>query len=155
MEPWPALPETLPWQAMRSAAGRAHQAALLPLQARRPLCDHRARFRVQGLDAALAGHAQRRRAHAPGRAGAAAGALAPARAQAPASGLGFTMAKRISWACGLRLCCATIFVLPPLLLEALPQPAMHSNAGRRRAHKAALLLPAHWYLSCSIEARKA
>ena len=32
--PWPAQPEALPWQAMRSAAGRAHQAALLPLQAR-------------------------------------------------------------------------------------------------------------------------
>jgi hypothetical protein len=32
--PWRALPETLPWQALRSAAGRAHQAALLPMQAR-------------------------------------------------------------------------------------------------------------------------
>lgn len=32
--PWSALPETLPWQAMRGAAGRAHQAALLRLQAR-------------------------------------------------------------------------------------------------------------------------
>lgn len=41
------LPETLPWQAMRSAAGRAHQAALLPLQARCPAPAFRVRLKAR------------------------------------------------------------------------------------------------------------